>query len=292
MGKTPSAPTRERLVLRGAYDRCAADYTVEQHWDAYTPAEHGIWRTLFERQSALLGRYAAPGVAEGLAQLGIDATLIPRFDQVNEKLARATGWQIVAVPGLIPEAQFFEHLARRRFPVSVWIRAPHELDYLSEPDLFHDFYGHVPLLADPVFARFMQAYGEAGPKALAHGAVGLLARVYWYTVEFGLLRTPAGLRAFGAGILSSLGETTYSVESPEPHRVAFDLERVMRTDYRIDSFQRCYFVIDSYEQLFEAGYGTDFGPLYERLAGLPAIAPEVLQPGDRVVTRGQWPVGV
>lgn len=286
MGMTPRAPTRERLILRGAYDRCAADYTLEQDWQAYTEEEHATWRTLYARQSALLGRFAAPEVPAGLAALGIDAGQIPRFGEVNALLGAATGWRIVAVPGLIPEEQFFAHLAERRFPVSVWIRAPHELDYLAEPDLFHDFFGHVPLLANPVFARFMQAYGLAGAKARAHGAVALLARVYWYTVEFGLLRTPAGLRAFGAGILSSQGETVHAIESPQPHRIGFELERVMRTDYRIDSFQRCYFVLESYEQLFRAGYDTDFAPLYQRLAGSPGIPPEQLQPGDTVVTRG------
>jgi phenylalanine-4-hydroxylase len=291
MGKTPTAPTRGRLVLRGAYDQAGADYTIEQRWDEYSAGEHDIWRTLFTRQRALLERYAAPEVAAGLTNLGIEAEHIPRFTAVNALLKPATGWRIVAVPGLIPEAQFFAHLAACSFPVSVWIREPHELDYLSEPDLFHDFFGHVPLLANPVFARFMQAYGAAGQKAQAHDAVHLLARVYWYTVEFGLLRTHAGLRAYGAGILSSKGETAYAVDSPEPNRVAFDLERVMRTDYRIDSFQRMYFVIDSFEQLFRAGYDTDFGPLYDRIGKQPGIAPEALLAADRVVTRGTVPQG-
>ncbi|HKC15425.1 MAG TPA: phenylalanine 4-monooxygenase [Steroidobacteraceae bacterium] len=286
MGRTPTAPTRGRLALRGAYDQAAGDYTVEQRWDDYSAAEHAIWRTLFTRQRTLLEQYAAPEVAAGLAGLGIAVDHIPRFSAVNALLGPATGWRIVAVPGLIPEEQFFAHLAARSFPVSVWIREPHELDYLSEPDLFHDFFGHVPLLANPVFARFMQAYGAAGTKARAHNAVHLLARVYWYTVEFGLLRTDAGLRAYGAGILSSKGETPYAVGSPEPNRIAFDLERVMRTDYRIDSFQRMYFVIDSFEQLFRASYDTDFGPMYDRIGERPGIAPEVLLAADRVVTRG------
>jgi len=286
MNKTPSAPTRGQLELRGTYEHTAPDYTVEQRWEQYSEAEHEVWRTLYTRQRALLERYGAPEVAAGLAAVGADERLIPRFAAVNELLRLHTGWRIVAVPGLIPEEHFFAHLAARSFPVSVWIRKPHELDYLSEPDLFHDFFGHVPLLANPVFARFMQAYGVAGQKAQAHRAVPLLARVYWYTVEFGLLRSAAGLRAYGAGILSSKGETVYSVESPEPNRVAFDLERVMRTDYRIDTYQRMYFVIDSFEQLFEAGYGTDFGPLYDRIGTAAGIAPETLLATDRVITRG------
>ena len=183
---------------------------------------------------------------------------------MNATLARATGWRIVAVPGLIPEAQFFAHLANRAFPVSVWMRERSELDYLAEPDLFHDFFGHVPLLMNPVFARFMQAYGAAGPKAIAMNAIPMLARLYWYTVEFGLIRAGGGLKAYGAGILSSKGETVYSVESAVPHRVGFDLERVMRTHYLIDDYQRIYFVLDDFEQLFTSGYGTDFAPLYDK----------------------------
>ena len=291
MGKTPTAPTRGRVRLRGSYERTAPDYTVEQRWEAYTAEEHATWRTLYARQSALLERYAASEVCAGLAALGVDAGTIPRFSEVNARLGPATGWRIVAVPGLIPEEQFFAHLAARAFPVSVWIREPHELDYLAEPDLFHDFYGHVPLLAHPVFARFMQAYGVAGQKAHAHGAVPLLARVYWYTVEFGLLRSAGGLRAYGAGILSSKGETAYAIDSDEPNRVAFDLERVMRTDYRIDSYQRIYFVIDSFEQLFRAGYDTDFGPLYDRIGAGPGVPPERLLPGDAVITRGKVAAG-
>ena len=283
MVQTPSAPTRGPLSLRGSYGAVAADYTVEQRWEEYRFAEHEVWRTLFERQSALLGKYAAPEVSAGLGALGIDARQIPRFSAVNDLLGRATGWRIVAVPGLIPEEQFFAHLAARRFPVSVWIREPHELDYLSEPDLFHDFYGHVPLLANPVFARFMQSYGAAGIKASAHHAVALLARVYWYSVEFGLLSTPDGLRAYGAGILSSKGETLYALESAEPHRVRFDLERVMRTHYQIDAYQRTYFVIDSFEQLFRASYDTDFGPLYDRIGSQPGIDPHTVLDTDRTI---------
>jgi phenylalanine-4-hydroxylase len=286
MTKPPSAPTRGQLELRGTYEHTAADYTVEQRWEDYSDAEHEVWRTLYTRQRALLGRYAAPEVVAGLGAVGANEDAIPRFATVNELLRPLTGWRIVAVPGLIPEEHFFAHLAARSFPVSVWIRKPQELDYLSEPDLFHDFFGHVPLLANPVFARFMQAYGVAGQKAQAHAAVPLLARVYWYTVEFGLLRTAEGLRAYGAGILSSKGETVYSVESAEPNRVAFELGRVMRTDYRIDTYQRMYFVIDNFEQLFEASYGTDFGPLYDLIGKSPGIPPETLLTTDRVLTRG------
>jgi phenylalanine-4-hydroxylase len=286
MMQPPSAPAGQSLKLRGDYSRAAPDYTVEQQWDDYAPAEHAIWRTLYLRQIELARRYAPPEFLAGLALVGTKADAIPRFADVNRILDEATGWRIVAVPGLIPEEHFFAHLSNRRFPVSVWMREPSELDYLAEPDLFHDFFGHVPLLANPVFARFMQAYGVGGSKAQAHDAVGMLARLYWYTVEFGLVRSGNALKAYGAGILSSKGETVYSVESPAPHRVGFDLERVMRTEYLIDDYQRIYFVLEDFEQLFHAGYDTDFAPIYRQFARTPGIAPGALLPTDRVITRG------
>ena len=285
MVKQPDAPTHKPVALRGNYAEAAADYTVTQHWDRYTDEDHAIWRELYDRQMRLVERYAAPQVLAGARALKASPDGIPRIEDTNHILAAATGWQIVAVPGLIPEEHFFAHLAQRRFPVTVWIRRREELDYLSEPDIFHDFFGHVPLLTDPVFARFMQAYGAAGPKAIAAGGLKMLARLYWYMVEFGLIRTPAGLRAYGSGILSSKAETVYSIESPRPHRIAFDLERVMRTDYLIDDFQQTYFVLDSFEQLFHAGYDTDFGPLYRRYADQPGIPPDVVLPEDTLIGR-------
>ena len=274
MVQPPCAPVNQPRGLRGDYSRAASDYTLEQDWERYTPDEHAIWATLYQRQIELIERYAAPEVLAGVRALGAPASQIPRFGDANRVLQASTGWRIVAVPGLIPEDTFFDHLAHRRFPVTVWIRRHEELDYLVEPDVFHDFFGHVPLLTNPVFARFMQAYGEAGPKALATvGGLSMLARLYWYMVEFGLIRTTAGLRVYGAGILSSKGETVYSIESPDPQRLAFDLVRVMRTDYRIDDFQRTYFVLDSFEQLFEACYNTDFAPMYRQFGALPPIAP-------------------
>jgi len=261
----------------------ASDFTVQQHWTTYTAEQHAVWRALYERQIAQLRTHAVSEVLQGLERLGAVADAIPRFEAVNERLAAATGWRIVAVPGLIPDEAFYALLAARRFPVTVWMRSRAQLDYLVEPDLFHDFFGHVPLLTLPVFARFMQAYGAAGPKAIAHQAVALLARLYWYTVEFGLIRTESGLKAYGAGILSSHTETEYSLASREPRRLPFELARVMRTAYRIDTLQRTYFVIDSFEQLFGAAYDTDFAPLYRRLQAMPAIAPGELLDGERVI---------
>ncbi len=280
----PSAPTVHEMKLRGDYSAAGADYVVEQNWQAYTAAEHERWGRLLERQLALAQRYAAPQVLAGLARIGIERR-IPRFAAASEVLHRATGWRIVAVPGLIPESQFFAHLAERRFPVTVWLRSEAELDYLVEPDVFHDFFGHVPLLCDPVFADFVQAYGAAGVKATAERGLGMLARLYWYCVEFGLIRQGGVLRAYGAGILSSAGETAYSVDSDRPQRLAFDLQRVMRTNYLIDEYQKTYFVVDSFEQLFRSAYDTDFTPIYRAHRDSPGFAPDALLPTDVRVGR-------
>jgi phenylalanine-4-hydroxylase len=286
MVQAPSAPSQNVVSLRGDYSQAQADYTVAQDYAHYTVDDQEIWQTLFARQMPLVERYATPEVLKGIDALGARADRIPNFELVNESLQQLTGWRIVAVPGLIPEQHFYTHLAGKRFPVSVWMRKRGELDYLQEPDLFHDFFGHVPLLTNPTFARFMQAYGKAGPKADSHHAIKMLARLYWYTVEFGLIQTSAGLRTFGAGILSSKGETVFSVESQVPNRIGFDLVRVMRTNYLIDDFQKTYFVLDSFDQLFHAGYDTDFAPIYDRYADEPGYAPDQVLPTDRMISKG------
>ena len=255
---------------RGDYSRAASDYTCDQNWARYTAQDHDTFRRLLARQSALLPGHAADAFVRALPSLGA-ADGIPRFDDVNRRLRAATGWEIVAVPGLIPEQAFFQLLADRRFPVTDWIRTPEEFDYIVEPDVFHDLFGHVPLLFDPVFADYVQRYGEGGLRAHQLGAGELLSRLYWYTIEFGLIREHGGLRAYGAGILSSSGELPYAVQSPEPQRLPLQLERTMRTRYKIDSYQQTYFVIDSFEQLFDMT-AADFAPVYERLRGLGEFA--------------------
>lgn len=280
------APTTHQL--RGDYANMRADYTVDQPYDSYTQEEQARWRFLYKRQKALLPGYAAPEFIDGLEALNAGEA-IPRLEDANRVLAETTGWTLVAAPGLIPDQVFFEHLANRRFPVSWWIRREDELDYLVEPDIFHDFFGHAPLLSNPVFAEYMRQYGEDGRKALQYGAQKMLARLYWYIVEFGLIRTPEGLRAFGAGMLSSKSETVYSIDSPQPHRIAFDLERLLCTDYMVDDFQKTYFVIDSFEQLFEI-CSQDFAPFYRKLEGRKPIDPEELRPGDTIITNGRWGV--
>ena len=270
--------------LRGDYSGMRPDYTVDQVWSAYTPEEHALWRRLHARQAAMVPRYACREVIESLVALDF-GDAIPRFDDVNPRLARATDWQIVAVPGLLPDRVFFGHLASRRFPVTVWLRKPEEFDYIVEPDVFHDFFGHVPMLFDPVFAAYMEAYGRGGLKAEGLGALPWLARLYWYTVEFGLIQTPRGLRIYGAGILSSPGEIDHALASPAPRRVAFDLLRIMRSRYRIDAYQETYFVIDDFRQLFDAT-APDFAPLYRELAGLEELGADAALPGDRLVPLG------
>jgi len=258
--------------LRGDYSRAAADYTVEQDWGAYTADEHALFRRLYERQANLVSRYACPEWIEAIGMLDA-AREIPKFADINKSLGKATGWEIVAVPGLIPDEPFFRHLAGRRFPVTVWLRKPAEFDYIVEPDVFHDFFGHVPLLYDPVYAEHLSEYGKGGLKAMRLGAIGMLARLYWYTIEFGLVRTSAGVRAYGAGLLSSGGELAYCVDDPKPRRRPFELERILRTEYRIDRYQDTYFVLESFDQLMRET-APDFTPVYARLKHMQPYAPD------------------
>ena len=255
---------------RGDYSRANADYTCTQDYASYTAADHDTYRRLYERQRALLPGLASQAFINALPSLGA-SDRIPRFEEVNERLYKATGWELVGVPGLIPEVPFFTLLANRKFPVTDWIRKPEEFEYIVEPDIFHDLFGHVPLLFNPVFADYVQRYGQGGLKAQGLGSCEMLSRLYWYTIEFGLIREAGQLRAYGAGILSSSGELAYSVQSPEPQRIPLALERTMRTRYKIDTYQQTYFVIDSFEQLFEMT-AADFAPIYERLRGLPEFA--------------------
>ena len=269
----------------------AADWTVPQRWSDYTPAEHATWDRLFERQSAMLQDRAAPEFLQGLDVLRLSKPGVPDFEELSARLRALTGWSVMAVPGLVPDEVFFRHLAERRFVAGRFIRSSEQVDYLEEPDVFHDVFGHVPLLASPVFADYMQAYGEGGLRALGFGALEKLARLYWYTVEFGLVRggasrDPSGLKIFGAGVLSSYGESVFALDDPSPNRVGFDLARVMRTTYRIDDYQQTYFVIDSFEDLLRQTLETDFAPLYAGLAAQPDLAPDAVEPADRILSRG------
>ncbi len=263
----------------------AADYTIDQDWKSYSPDEHKRWDRLVERQSHILPGRAHDTCLEAMETLKLSEGGIPHFGRLSERLHALTGWQVVPVADLVPDEVFFDHLANRRFPAGAFIRPEAEFDYIEEPDVFHDIFGHVPMLANPVFADFMQAYGKGGLKALGSGQLANLARLYWYTVEFGLIETPQGLRIYGAGILSSPQECVFSLENNSPNRIRFNLTRLMRTRYRIDDFQETYFVIRSFDELLERCY-SDFQSVYSYLRTASDLEPGEIAPGDDVLTYG------
>jgi phenylalanine-4-hydroxylase len=262
-----------------------ADWTIDQGWERYSAAEHAVWKTLFERQTKLLPGRACDAFLDGMRRLPIGADEIPDFRRLSDVLGKRTGWQVVAVPGLVPDEVFFEHLANRRFPAGQFIRKPEQLDYIEEPDVFHDIFGHVPMLMNPVLADYIQAYGQGGLRARKLGVLPYLARVYWYTVEFGLVEQEDGVRIYGSGIASSYTETVFALEDDSPNRIGFDLERVMRTRYRIDDFQESYFVLAGLDDLLELA-SIDFAPVYARVRALPDLEPGTVLPQDRLLARG------
>lgn len=277
---------QETHVLDSPPEGASPDWTIPQDWQHYTAEEHATWDILFERQAKLLPGRASRAYLRGLEALKLSESGIPNFEELSERLMKLTGWQVVAVPGLVPDDVFFDHMANRRFVAGNFIRQRDQLDYIQEPDVFHDVFGHVPMLADPVFADYLEAYGRGGNRALELGALKQLGRLYWYTVEFGLIREAEGLRIYGSGIVSSSAESRFALEDPSPNRIGFDLKRVMRTDYRIDDFQQNYFVIPSFEELLRATVETDFAPLYEEILVLPDIPIAEILPEDEVITRG------
>lgn len=262
------------------------DYTIDQNWSTYTAEEHSVWDLLFERQLEVLPGLAADEFMQGLEALDLGRGGIPDLEKISDELESLTDWRVVTVPGLVPDAVFFEHLANRRFPAGQFIRKRDQLDYLQEPDIFHDVFGHVPMLTNPVFADYMEAYGKGGMRSLKWDALKNLAALYWYTVEFGLIKTDEGLRIYGAGIVSSRTESKFSIEDASPNRIGFDLERVMKTDYRIDDFQQTYFTINNYKQLFDATVETDFAPLYDKLLGEHTYRPEDVLDTDALIHKG------
>lgn len=270
------------------YPEMRADFTVPQYYERYTEDDHETWKFLYERQMKLVKDYACPEYLAALDELPVQAGLIPSFEEINMMLYPRTGWELVAVPGLVPDDVFFNHLANKVFPVTHWIRPKEKIDYLQEPDLFHDLFGHVPLLMHPVFGDYLAAFGRGGARAIRLGAqeyLDFLARLYWYTVEFGLIKGADGIKIYGAGILSSKGEVIFSVDDPRPNRLGYRLERLMRTNYKIDDFQKTYFVIESFEELFQSTQ-QDFKPIYESLSGKPLFAADELLADDTVHHKG------
>jgi phenylalanine-4-hydroxylase len=269
-------------ALRGDYSRARADFTIDQDMRLYSADDQAMWRNLYSRQSRIVQGYACDEFLDGLKLLNA-ADKIPQLERISDALYQRTQWRLVAVPGFIPDVAFFQHLSERRLPVTVWLRKPEEMDYLVEPDMFHDFFGHVPMLSHPVFADYVQLYGKRGLEAAGENTLPLLARLYWYTVEFGLLQGKDGLKTFGAGILSSAGETPFSIESPKANRVRFALERVLRTPYMIDAFQKTYFVVRSLDELHRA-VADDLRPVYRKIAGAADLDPANTYAGDDLVT--------
>lgn len=262
------------------------DYTFDFDYSHYTADDHALWHALCERQKPLLKGRACNEYLKAIEDLNIvSSSGIPDMRRVSDILEKTTGWKLVTVPGLIPGGAFLEHLSKRQFATTWWLRGRDQVDYLKEPDIFHDLFGHVPLLSNPVFADYMQQFGLGAVKAKGLKATKLITRLYWFTVEFGLINTPDGLRIYGSGIVSSAKESVYALESKAPHRLGFDLIRMMRTNYRYDDLQRTYFVIDSFEQLFEQTK-PDFTDYYTLVKSQPELGEFELLPGDNVITRG------
>ena len=265
----------------------AADFTIDNTSGTYTADEHDRWDRLFRRQREIARNRACEAALQAMNELELSASGIPHMGELSDKLEKITGWRVVPVAELVPDEVFFEHLANRRFPAGAFIRPEAEFDYLQEPDIFHDIFGHVPLLANPVFADFMEAYGKGGQRAMQLGQLHNLARLYWYTVEFGLIREEGGLRIYGAGILSSPQETVFGLEDDSPNRIAFDLQRIMRTKYIIDDFQQTYFVIDSFDALLDACY-KDFGNVYQEVKDADDIEAHETTSQDGLIHRGTF----
>jgi len=258
------------------------DFTIDQNYNNYTIQCHTTWKQLYKQQASILVDRAAPEFLDALNDLEIESEIIPNFEKLSDRLEQRTGWRIVAVPGLIPDDVFFYHLSNKRFPVTNWIRPPEKFEYIQEPDVFHDIYGHVPLLANPFFSNFLQLYGEKGLRANSKENLHYLARLYWYTVEFGLIQTSDGLRIYGSGIASSPGESVYCLESPIPNRIKFKLDRIMLTNYIINTYQSVYFVIDSYEQLFDE-VNSKLSDLYPVLKNKTDYNPDTMLSTDKFV---------
>lgn len=262
------------------------DCIIDQGWQNYSSEDHAIWGALFERQQKTLKGHVCQEYLDGLEALGIGPEGVPNYEKMNQRLRKLTGWEVVAVPGLVPGRPFFQMLANRQFPAGTFIRTRAQLDYLEEPDIFHDVFGHVPLLTNPAYADYMAAYGRVGLDAITHKGVKFLSRLNWYTIEFGLIRKPEGIQIYGAGIASSYGEARYVVEDPSANHLGFQLERVLRTGYYIDDFQASYFVINSFDDLFEVIESNDFVALFDKYRPEPTLTPFEILPSDTVIRQG------
>ena len=259
---------------------------LEPAQHSYCADEDAVWNELFARQMQMLPGRAASAFMRGLDRLDLGTGGVPEFARITSELTALTGWSVVPVPMLIPDHVFFWHLANRRFPAGNFIRSRDQFDYIQEPDVFHDVFGHVPMLADPVYADYMQEYGRAGWKAMRYNRLKALGALYWYTVEFGLIQESDGVKAYGAGILSGPSEAVYSVEAQSPNRIMLNVDRVMRTDYVIDDLQPTYFVIESFGELYHDTVERDFDRLYRSLGAAFTYANTAVIDIDDVLHRG------
>ncbi|MGB7409246.1 MAG: phenylalanine 4-monooxygenase [Pontixanthobacter sp.] len=259
---------------------------LEPEQTRYDRADDAIWDELFERQMGVLPGRAATAFMQGLDKLDLGQGGVPEFARLSEELGTMTGWSVVPVPMLIPDHVFFWHLANRRFPAGNFIRTRETFDYIQEPDVFHDVFGHVPMLTDPTYADYMQEYGKAGWNAMKYNRLKALGALYWYTVEFGLMMEGDDVRAYGAGILSGPTEAAFAVEAESPNRIMLNVDRVMRTDYVIDDLQPTYFVIESFEDLYRKTVERDFDRLYRNLSPAFTYANSAVIDVDNVVHRG------
>ncbi|WP_379551543.1 phenylalanine 4-monooxygenase [Qipengyuania sp. DGS5-3] len=262
----------------------AADWSMPQDWESFSSEDHARWRDLVSRQSTSLKGLASEAFMDGLEKLDLSSGGIPDYREFNTRFLAATGWQAIAVPGVIPNDVFFRHLAERRFPVSNFLRQHSSLDYNDEPDMFHDVFGHLPMFVDRTFGDFMAAYGRAGLRAEKLGMSDLLGRLYLHTVEFGLIAEAGGVRAYGAGLLSSYAETVHAVTGADTLRLKFNLPRMMRTDYPFDTFQPTYFVIESFAALLEEMETTSLRVVYGQMDSTRILAPGESDPSDVVFT--------
>ena len=266
-------------------EHLGADW-LEPSQASYDGDDNAIWDDLFNRQMGVLPGRAATAFMQGLEKLDLGRGGVPEFARLSEELDALTGWSVVPVPMLIPDHVFFWHLANRRFPAGNFIRTRETFDYIQEPDVFHDVFGHVPMLTDPVYADYMQEYGKAGWKAMRYNRLKALGALYWYTVEFGLMMEGDELRAYGAGILSGPTEVKFAVEAASPNRIMLNVDRVMRTDYVISDLQPTYFVIESFEDLYRQTVERDFDRLYRALPPAFTYANSAVIDVDNVVQRG------
>ena len=259
---------------------------LEPHQRDYGIEDHEIWDELYARQMNVLPGRAASAFLAGTQKLALGRGGVPEFARLSAELGALTGWSVVPVPMLIPDHVFFWHLANRRFPAGNFIRTRETFEYIEEPDVFHDVFGHVPMLADPVYADYMQEYGRAGWKAMRYNRLKALGALYWYTVEFGLIMEGENLRAYGAGILSGPAEAVFALEAQSPNRIFLNVDRVMRTDYVIDDLQPTYFVIESLDDLYHQTVERDFDRLYRSLGPGFTYANTAVIDVDNVLHRG------